>query len=128
MTAYAKAAIGLVLLALGFGGGWLSNGWRMSEKIAEMNSERSDEISIQAKTALDELKEASAAIKGQAQNAALDNSSLLTTMVLVRKDLKNVQAKAPLAADCRPDAARLQSLGAAVDAINKATARPVPSK
>lgn len=128
MNAYAKVGAALLVLVTGFGAGWLVQGWRQAETIAELQKERSDEISTQATAALADLTSAAKTIKENATGATVSNAGLASQLALVRKDLKNAQAKAPLAVGCKPDAGRVRNLAAAVDATNQAAFGSVPGK
>ena len=54
-------------------------------------------------------------------NAA--SSDLTGRISTIQRELRNVQAKTPLAADCKPDADRLHALQSAIAASNAAASR-----
>jgi len=114
---------GLAILA--FATGWLVQGWRLNEKIAELQATRSNEIATQSQDALKDLKEASANINAAALGAKSDNTTLTNQIAALRKDVKNAK---PLPPDCKPDDVRMRNLAATISATNQAITRPVPGK
>jgi len=69
----------LVSLAIGFGGGWASNGWRLGSEIAQMQAQAAIDLSNSLKDALDQTvkyqRTKDEAIK-KAERRALDNMRL----------------------------------------------------
>lgn len=110
----------VIMLAVGFGGGWLVNGWRLSTALAQ---HQADTAKAQAKSAGDALAQLESRIKAMNESsteARSDVSSVNAKLNQISKELKNVQANRPLPAGCRPDDVRVQSIRKAVDTANAA--------
>lgn len=111
----------LAAVAIGFGSGWAANGWRLGAEISAIKAERATDRADQAQAALTDLAEASKKINDAAGGAQADISSLGVKLDQIQKDFKNAKPT-PLPPGCRPDAVRVRSLAAAVDATNAAIA------
>lgn len=112
----------VVAAAIGFGGGWMVNGWRLSSDVAEAKLEAAEQRADAANTALDQLAGRLDAMNTQTTAAQLDVSTLSAKMDVIRKDQKNAQVQQPLPKDCIPDAGRVGRLRDAVGAANAAIA------
>lgn len=117
----ALLAGGALAVAIGFGAGWKTNGWRLDAEISSIKADRANDRATQSEAALTDLAEASRRIKEAADGAGFEFSVVSAQLADIKKDLKNANAK-PLPPDCRPDSVRVRSLAAAVDATNKAAA------
>ncbi len=124
---YAKP-LGILLIlimvgATGFGAGWKVQGWRKDTTISELKNERATDRATQATTALEDVTKATNEIHKAALEYSAQESELGSKMDAIRKDLKNVQAKAPLPPDCKPTTDRLRNLKSAIDATNSSITR-----
>lgn len=117
-----KLLAGAVIIIGAFGAGWMVQGWRLNTEIAQIKAQSSDENAQRAQIAVSDLQADAALIHNAATEYANVQTTLGGKLDLIRKDLKNVQAKAPLPAGCAPDADRLRNLKAAVSAANEAAA------
>lgn len=112
----------LSLLPIGAVGGWVAQGWRKDAQIASLGQQKADDRASIAEGSLTKLNAAIAQMSGSAAEYIAVRDKLGVQLGVISKDLKNVQANKPLPVDCRPDADRLRSLAAAVDAANRAAA------
>lgn len=110
----------VVALVLGFGAGWSVNGWRLAEKVATVERDAATDRAASANAALDQLAGRMEAMNTSATAAQLDVSTLAAKMDQIRKEQKHAQIQAPLPADCKPDAGRVDRLRNAVTAANAA--------
>lgn len=120
-----KAAIAAVVvlgaLAIGFGGGWLVQGWRLKTEIAEADKARAVEDATAANGALATLKTDALAIHAAAGELGAIKLDLGPKFAALSREIKN--APKPLVPGCRPDDYRVQNLAAAIAAANAAIAR-----
>lgn len=110
----------VIMLAIGFGGGWMVNGWRLTGDLAEQRAESAEARAKSAGDALTQLEGRIKAMNDASTEARADVSDVHVKLNQISKELKNVQANRPLPAGCRPDDGRLQSLRKAVGATNAA--------
>lgn len=106
--------------AVGFGAGWLVNGWRKDAELAEIKAERAEGRADQVQAALDDLATGAAKIRASADGYSADVSALDAKLEAIRKDFKNAK---PLPPDCRPDAPRVRELTSVATAVDQAIAR-----
>lgn len=78
----------------------------------------------QAAEALNRFVTASKVITDAANGFGATEVSLNSRVVALLKGLKNAQTAHPLAADCRPDAGRVQSLADSIAATNTVVGQP----
>jgi hypothetical protein len=107
-------------IAIGFGGGWTVNGWRLGADLSELKAQHAEERAVQAQGALADLATAAAKIHAAADQYAGIQTTLGTKLEQLRKEFQNAK---PLPVNCRPDDFRLRHLKSAVDATNEAAAR-----
>jgi hypothetical protein len=106
-------------IALGFGAGWLVNGWRLNGEIQTIKTDREKDRADQAQAALADLAVAAHNIRTAADGYTIDVATLGAKLDAIRKDFKNAK---PLPADCRPDDFRVRHLESAIDAANQTAA------
>ena len=96
-------------------------------EMAGIKAKNAEEVATASQAALQELADASKAIK-QAATAGQANVASLNAKLdsIARK--QNAKPPAPLPVDCRPGSDRVRNLSEKAAAINAAIARPVPSK
>lgn len=111
-----------LLVIAGIAIGATAQGWRKNAVIADLQRDSETGRADRAETALDTLNTAINKMNTAAGDYIIARDNLRLQMDAITKELKNVQAKNPLPVDCRPDAGRLRSLQAAVDAANRAAA------
>lgn len=118
----ALAAALLVLIGLLLAGtaGWVANGWRHSAELADLQRAHAEFRASLSERALADVQADTAAIRAAATEFATIQSTLAPRMTALTKELRNAK---PLPADCRPDAARVRNLDAAIDAANKVIPR-----
>jgi prophage DNA circulation protein len=93
-----------VSLAIGFGGGWATNGWRLGAEISQLQAQQAINLSNGLKTALDQTtkfqKAKDEALK-KAEARALANSSLAaaarTESDVLRQQLESSRSNIPKA-------------------------------
>lgn len=108
---------GVVALAIGFGGGWMVNGWRLGSQLSELRASHAEEKSKQAGEAVTTMKaDAENIHKAASEFTALQNT-LGPKFEALKKEVKNAK---PLPAGCGPDAVRVRNLDAAIEAANAA--------
>lgn len=117
---------GALALALGFGGGWAINGWRLAADMATVQKDAAESRATSANKALDQLAGRLNDMSTATTAAQLDVSTLAVKMDLIRKEQKNAQAQTPLPVDCKPDAGRVSRLRDAVAAANAAITGSTP--
>jgi hypothetical protein len=110
----------LLVLALGFGTGWLVNGWRLHSALAKMEAGHAKEKAEQAIAAMTALKADAATIHQAATEFAGIQNTLAPKMVALTKELRNAPR---LPVDCKPDPVRVRNLDSAIDAANQAIPR-----
>lgn len=115
------AAIALALIGIGFGAGWQVNGWRLGTELAGEKTKAAETRALAAENGLQDLANASALIKGQADSFQGLKLDVTVQFAQLRKDLKN--APKPLPDNCKPDDFRVRKLHDAIDAANQAAAR-----
>jgi len=121
LKAAIAAAVVAAALAIGFGGGWLVQGWRLKTEIAEAEKARAVEDATAANGALATLKADALAIHAAAGELGAIKLDLGPKFAALSREIKN--APKPLAPGCRPDDFRVQNLAAAIGAANAAIAR-----
>jgi len=114
----AAGATALVAV-LGFGAGWVVNGWRLGADLAHLQAERAQQQAAQATETVSTLQADAAAIHQAATEYAGTQSTLAPKITALTKELRNAPH---LPADCRPDPVRVRNLDAAIDAANQAAA------
>jgi len=98
---------------------WLtSQGYKATISRMEADSAKAD--AARANTVLAKYTADTAIIHDAATAFSAAQGDLGTKLDTISKDLKNVQAKRPLPASCKPDSERLRNLAAAVAAANAA--------
>lgn len=113
--------------AVGFGGGWTVQGWRLKTQIAEAKADRADETAQRAEVALTDLTDASRKINEAAGGARVDFDAVLNKLAAIDRRYKD--AKPPvLPPDCKPDPIRVRRLTEAAAASIEATTRPEPGR
>lgn len=110
---------GVAAAVLGFGAGWVVNGWRLGSELAGEKAAHAQVQATQATAALTTLQADAATIHRAATEYAGIQSTLAPTIAALTKELRNAPR---LPADCRPDAVRVRNLDAAIDAANQAAA------
>lgn len=110
----------VIMLAVGFGGGWLVNGWRLNTALAELKTESADARAKSADAALTQLEGRIKSMGTAANEGRVDVASVHTKLNQISKELKNAQSQRPLPPGCVPDDIRVQSLRSAVGAANAA--------
>lgn len=118
----ALAVVILVLTGLLLAGaaGWFANGWRHGAEIADLQRAHAELRATLSEAALADVQADAATIRQAATEFATIQSTLAPRMTALTKELRNAK---PLPADCRPDAARVRNLDAAIDAANKSIPR-----
>jgi hypothetical protein len=114
------AATALALVGVGFGAGWQVNGWRLHADVADLKTQAAETRAKGAEQGLQDLTNAAALIKGQADSFQGLKLDLTGQFAQLRKDLKNAP---PLPVDCKPDDFRVRKLHDAIDAANQAATR-----
>ena len=110
----------LVVLACAGAAGWFIKGWQANAEIADLKAVHAKERETQATAALTSLKADADAITKAAGEYAAIVSPLAPKIAALTKELRNAPKLPP---DCRPDAARVQNLDAAIDAANQSIPR-----
>jgi hypothetical protein len=110
----------LLVLALGFGTGWLVNGWRLHSALAKVEAAHAKEKADQAAAAMTTLKADAAAIHQAATEYTGIQNTLAPKITALTKELRNAK---PLPPDCRPTPDRVRNLDSAIDAANQAIPR-----
>lgn len=113
------AGAAALVLALGFAGGWLVNGWRLNSDLAELRAQHAEQIATQAKAAVTTMQADAAAIHIAAGQLVTIETTLGPKIDALKKEIRNAK---PLPAGCLPDPARVRNLDAAIDAANAAAA------
>lgn len=119
-TPYRYAAVALAC----FVAGWVAQGWRASAAASEVKAEAAKAVATSASQALDQFIERANQMADAASQAQAGATAIASTAAKIRKDVANV--KAPLPADCRPDAERLRNRNAAIEAYNRAATGQLP--
>ena len=115
-----KLLIALGVLSAGLAIGWTAQGWRKDAAIDRINAARASDRAVQAEGALTDLTAAAKKINDAALALAASDRTLDARLDTLTTELKHERKKNPLPADCKPNAERMRSLAAAVDAANKA--------
>lgn len=110
----------LLVVALGFGAGWLVNGWRLQTKLSNMEAAHAKEKAQQATEALTTLKADADKIHAAATEYAGIQNTLAPKIAALTKELRNAK---PLPPDCAPTPDRVRNLDAAIDTANQAIPR-----
>jgi hypothetical protein len=110
----------LLIVALGFGTGWLVNGWRLHSKLSDMEAAHAKEKAEQATAALTTLQADADKIHTAATEYAGIQNTLAPKITALTKELRNAPK---LPTGCVPDAVRVQNLNSAIDAANQAIPR-----
>lgn len=114
------AALMLVAALLAAGSAWYVTRLHYTTQIAEMKAEKADDDRNAAVTSLNQMTGQLEAVNDAAHAAVTQLAVTNGALAKIGKGLKNAQ---PLPADCKPDTVRVQSLDAALDSVNAATAR-----
>lgn len=109
-----------IAVAIGFGGGWMVNGWRLNTDIAEIKTAHAQEVAKQAAATVTQMQADAAAIHTAATEFAAIQNTLGPKFDALTKGIKN--APHPLPVDCVPDAYRVRNLREAINAANAAIA------
>ena len=109
-----------VAVAIGFGGGWMVNGWRLNTDIAEIKTTHAQEVAKQAAATVTQMQTDAAAIHTAATEFATIQNTLGPKFDALTKEIKH--APRPLPANCRPDDYRVRNLKDAIDTANTAIA------
>lgn len=113
------AGAAVLILVLGFAGGWLVNGWRLGADLAELRAEHAEQIATQATATVTTMQADAAAIHTAAGQVVAIQNTLGSKMDALRKEIKNAKA---LPDGCAPTDDRVRHLDAAIDAANAAAA------
>lgn len=92
MTAYAKALIAAILLALGLAVGWFTNGWRAEARIQSLRADHAKvltDIAHKTEAARQAVERA-----GKAANAAIQQADRAATERIARNDEENSRLRA----------------------------------
>lgn len=116
----------VVAVAIGFGTGWMVNGWRLESNLAVVQKDAAQARADSANAALDQLAGRLDTMNTATTAAQMDVSTLAAKVDQIRKDQKNAQTQNPLPVDCLPDSGRLRSLRDAVGAANAAIKGAAP--
>lgn len=116
----------VVALGIGFGGGWMVNGWRLESNVTAAKLQTAEQRAESANKALDQITTRMDNMNTATTTAQLDVSTLAAKVDQIRKDQKNAQDQKPLPVDCIPDSGRLRSLRDAVGAANAAITGSAP--
>lgn len=118
----------IFIAVLAFLAAWVIQGWRLGGEIARLQNEglqlhvaRQQTMINQAQTAMDNISAAATRLTGI-------SDTLDTQFHNIKEDFKNAIHATPLPVDCKPDAGRLRSLTAAVNAANAAFSGQQPEK
>lgn len=112
-------AAGVVALAIGFGGGWSVNGWRLGAQLSELRAAHAEEKSKQAMDTVTTMKADAQSIHDAAKQFTTIQNSLGPKFDALKKEVRNAK---PLPAGCAPDDVRVRNLDAAIEAANAAAA------
>jgi hypothetical protein len=110
----------LLIVALGFGAGWLVNGWRLHSELAKVEAVHAKEKAEQATAAMTTLKADAANIHQAATEYAGIQNTLAPKIAALTKELRNAPR---LPIDCKPDPVRVRNLDTAIDTANQAIPR-----
>lgn len=103
----------VALVALAYGGGWLTNGWRLGKRAAEAEASQAKADLAEFKKQADRLS----GISGQFERAAV---ALRDASPKIIERYTRVEMQSPLPAGCRIDDGRMQHINAAERAANAA--------
>lgn len=115
-----QIAAAVLIVAIGFGAGWLIKGWQADAEIADLKSGYAKERETQATAALTSLKADADAITKAAGEYAAIVSPLAPRIAALTKELRNAK---PLPVGCAPTPDRVRNLDAAIDAANQSIPR-----
>jgi hypothetical protein len=112
---YVFAAVGIVAGALGFAGGWQTQGWRLGEQISKMKEAQAEAVNVATREAratesrrFTNVQEAQNAAQKRAQTARLDADRARTELDRLRDQLASarggVPGESPAACAVRADA------------------------
>ena len=121
------AVCAVLVAAIGFGSGWVANGWRLSEQIADIKRQRAEEHSQQTQAALDEIQSASKTIQTAAAGAQANVTAVHSQLAEIRKERRNAKPPA-LPADCRMDPIRVRSIEDAATVVDQTITGSKPSR
>lgn len=110
----------LLVVVLGFGAGWVVNGWRLHSQLSDMEAAHAKEKAEQAISERDTLKADADKIHQAATEYAGIQNTLAPKIAALTKELRNAK---PLPPGCRPTDDRVRNLDAAIDAANSAISR-----
>lgn len=111
---------GAVLLAIGAAGGGYAVSVVYGARIAQMERDKAAEDKARAIADLKQYRDIADQVQAAARDMLKGSEALNGQIDVVVKDLKNVQAKKPLPANCKPDAGRVRNLDSAIAAANSA--------
>lgn len=120
IPAQLAAVVALVFGLLCGGGAWYVTDLRADAKIAAIEKKVADDDRKEAVDSLNQMTGQLEAVHDAAEKAVTQLAVTNGALAKIGKGLKNAP---PLPTDCKPDTARVQSLDAALEAVNAATAR-----
>lgn len=99
---YVFAAVGIVAGALGFAGGWQTQGWRLGEQISKMKEAQAEAVNVATREAratesrrFTNVQEAQNAAQKRAQTARLDADRARTELDRLRDELASTRGGVP---------------------------------
>jgi len=115
---WAYAIGGLALFIAGTATGGYAVSVYKNSQINGMKAEQALEDKARANAELKQFQDISRQINTAAQDFLKNQTNFGTQIDTITKDLKDVQVKTPLPANCKPGAARMHNLAAAIAAAN----------
>jgi hypothetical protein len=119
MSIRAQLIVGAAALAMAFGAGWTTQGWRKDAKLVKLERDEAQGRADAAKASIDQLLSDIDAIAAAGRRAAAVGPALTAEINKLTGALKNAP---PLPDGCRPDPVRVRSLTDSVRAANRAAA------
>ena len=99
---YVFAAVGIVAGALGFAGGWQTQGWRMGEQISKIKSDQLEAVNTATREAratesrrFKEAQDAQAAAQARAISARRDADAARAAAGSLRNDIRSASGGVP---------------------------------
>jgi len=125
MSIYWKAVCAFGIAVVAFLAGWKINGNRMEKQVAAIQQEHAEELRIAEEKVQEKERQYVTAMNRQADEYQQAIQAHDSDMAKLKKELKNVQTKNPLPADCRIGSDRLRIIREAGNRANgtSATAR-----
>lgn len=111
------AAAVLALAGGGFGAGWFVNGALKDAEISQIRESQAIARADEAERSLQEFSQAAAGLRTSADQLLRIRKTLGAQIATLNTELTHAP---PLPADCLPDALRVRTLDAAIDAANAA--------